>query len=284
MRGRVLWLRWLAIAAMVAAACIALGLPRSAGERPFAHWPAGAAVTVERGGDWQRARLTGDERQGLLNALARVRARDAAPGAPPEAPGPTYRIQVGRRSFLYLPRSGRVVWRGHGYRLPPDAGLALRQIAAEVERGFHGELVTWPEASRLFPLHADATLVDLATGLSLRVRRLAGRSHADVQPLTAADTSVLRLIYGGHWSWARRPILVEVAGHRLAAAMNGMPHGAGSIAGNDFPGHFCVHFLLSEVHRSGRIDPDHLLAILAAAGVRPVGPVPPAPVAAEERC
>jgi hypothetical protein len=102
-----------------------------------------------------------------------------------------------------------------------------------------------------------------------------------VQPLTAFDTAVMREIYGGRWSWARRPVLVEVGGHRLAASMNGMPHGAGSIGGNDFPGHFCIHFLLSEVHRSGRVDPQHLLAILAAAGVRPDGPAPAGPTAAD---
>ena len=51
----------------------------------------------------------------------------------------------------------------------------------------------------------------------------------------------MKEIYG-EWSWERRAIIVVVGGRRIAASMAGMPHGAGLIKDNDFPGHFCVHF------------------------------------------
>ena len=53
----------------------------------------------------------------------------------------------------------------------------------------------------------------------------------------------MKTIYQGKWSWQRKAIIVELEdGRRLAASMHGMPHGAGAIRGNNFNGHFCVHF------------------------------------------
>jgi hypothetical protein len=39
--------------------------------------------------------------------------------------------------------------------------------------------------------------------------------------------------------------------------MNGMPHGGQTIRGNNFRGQFCIHFLGSRVHRSGKVDTSH---------------------------
>jgi len=75
----------------------------------------------------------------------------------------------------------------------------------------------------------------------------------------------MKKIYGGKWSWARRAIVVEVDGYRIAASMNGMPHGGQAISGNNFDGQFCIHFLNSRTHGSDRVDPDHQAAIKKAA-------------------
>jgi hypothetical protein len=288
--------RSLAGAAAVAAAfLVAANVLWLGAARPFAGLPADSPVTVSRIGYWQQARFHGEARRGLIAALGLIARSDAvrprrgeggagggaAPGAGPSPPPPSYRIVVGDQTLVYRPGAARLTAGRRTYRLPAAADLALREAVGEAERRFHGELVTWAAANRLFPLGADATVVDLATGLRFRVRRLGGSRHADVQPLTAADAAVMRRIYGGRWSWARRPVLVEVGGRRLAASMNGMPHGAGSIAGNDFPGHSCIHFLLSTLHSSGRIDPAHLMAVLSAAGVRPRGPARPGETEAE---
>lgn len=243
------------IVAAVGAVCFALwGRAPSPGPR---------SIVVTRQGYWQRATLKGADRDAVLAALGRLGRR----AAPPAAPGPRYTFRVGSRELTYVPNARTVFAGGRWHSLPPLPAAAFAQAAAAAETAFHGELVTWSVARALFPLRTDARVVDYATGLSFWVRRLAGSRHADVQPLTAADSATMKRIYGGHWSWARRPILVEVDGHRLAASMNGMPHGAGSIPGNNFPGHFCIHFLMGEVHGSGKIDPDHLWAILTAAGV-----------------
>lgn len=130
-----------------------------------------------------------------------------------------------------------------------------------------GELVDWSKANKIFALYSKATITDVDTGLSFKVQRRGGSSHADVQPLTKTDTATMKKIYGGSWSWNRKAIIVNVGGRRLAASMNGMPHGEGAIKDNNFPGHFCIHFQNSKTHGTKRVDPAHQAAVKKAAGL-----------------
>lgn len=136
-----------------------------------------------------------------------------------------------------------------------------------LERGKpYGVLLTWNQVTEIFPRMAKAKVRDLETGLSFNVQRRAGSAHADVQPLTAQDTKIFKEIYGGSWSWRRRAIIVERDGYQIAASMHGMPHGQGAISGNNFSGHFCIHFLDSTTH-SNNIDLAHQLMVWKAAGL-----------------
>ena len=130
------------------------------------------------------------------------------------------------------------------------------------------ELVLWSEAHEIYRNFSVIKVTDVRTGLSFYARRYYGHYHADSEPLTAEDARILREIYGGEWSWERRPIIVEIDGRAIAASMNGYPHGGESIADNEFAGHFCIHFLGSRIHRTGNIDPRHQAAVLEAAGYR----------------
>lgn len=146
------------------------------------------------------------------------------------------------------------------------AGRELLVPAASGSGGAAGvELVLWSEAHKVYGNFEVITVTDVRTGKSFRARRYYGHYHADTEPLTAEDARILQEIYGG-WSWERRPILVEVDGRTIAASMNGFPHGGEAILDNDFPGHFCIHFLGSRIHRTGNIDPRHQAAVLEAAG------------------
>jgi hypothetical protein len=133
----------------------------------------------------------------------------------------------------------------------------------------YGALLVWEEVDKIFPMYATARITDIYTGASFNVQRREGSSHVDAQPLTAADTAIMKKIYGGRWSWERKGIIVEVRGYRIAASMNGMPHGSGKIDDNNFPGHFCIHFLGSTIH-SGGMDIQHHREILKAAGKLPI--------------
>lgn len=149
-----------------------------------------------------------------------------------------------------------------------DGGECLKPYLQELQAKFRfGRLMPWSQVKKIFPKFAKAKIIDFETGMSFMVQRRAGSRHADVQPLTAEDSAVMKQVYGGKWTWKRRAIIVEVNGYRVAASMNGMPHGAGAIAGNDFDGHFCVHFLDSEVHTNrGGEDLGHQLMAWKAAG------------------
>lgn len=145
----------------------------------------------------------------------------------------------------------------------------LAQRVRQLREAYYGKLLTWDEAEAFVPRMSSFALTDLDTGMTFNVQRRAGSSHADVQPLTREDTEIMKRIYNGKWSWKRKAILVLADGHVLAASMHGKPHGGDGIPDNDFPGHFCVHFLGSTTHKTQSVDPEHQLMVFKAAGKLP---------------
>ena len=111
--------------------------------------------------------------------------------------------------------------------------------------------------SKFYPDGALATIVDLNTGARLRIRRVGGHNHLDVEPANASDTAVLKRMYGGSWSWDSRAVLFIAGGRYIAAAINGMPHGAEISRSNNFDGQFCLHFYGSKTHGSGDSNSAH---------------------------
>ena len=110
--------------------------------------------------------------------------------------------------------------------------------------------------SNKIPKGATFKVKDIKTGIVFTCKRWSGANHLDAEPLTTSDTGKMRKIFG-HWSWRRRPVLVKYNGHVYAASMNGMPHGTQTIKGNNFNGHFCIHFTGSKTHGSGKVDSMH---------------------------
>ena len=118
--------------------------------------------------------------------------------------------------------------------------------------------------ANIIPKDATFTVKDVNTGKTFTVKRWAGVNHIDAEPATADDTKTMKAIYGGSWSWDRRAILVKYDGHVYAASTNGMPHGTTTIKGNDFDGHFCIHFYKSKTHGTKKVDADHQNRVEAA--------------------
>lgn len=135
-----------------------------------------------------------------------------------------------------------------------------------------GEYLDWfKEVQYIYEKGDIVTVTDVDTGKSFKVKRLYGRNHADSEPLTAEDTKIMKSIYGS-WSWNRRAIIVTINDNdgverKIAASMNGMPHGGSSIKNNNFNGHFCIHFKNSRTHSGNRLDPGHQGAVKKAAGL-----------------
>ena len=136
------------------------------------------------------------------------------------------------------------------------------------------------DVEKTFSLGKTATVYDIETGKSFKIKRTYGHNHADCETLTAADTATMKKIFGGSWSWERRAIIISVGGVKLAASMSGMPHagldkytanktvssrsggyGRGTnldaVKKNNMNGVFDIHFYKSKNHYNNKIDPKH---------------------------
>lgn len=130
------------------------------------------------------------------------------------------------------------------------------------------EMTPWfGGAENIFTRGSTAKVTHVDTGLTFYVKRRGGTKHADSEPLSQGDTDIMKKIYGGSWSWSRKAIIVEINGKKMAASMNGMPHGGSSISDNGFSGHFCIHFYQSKGHSSNKEDPDHQAMVKRAMGM-----------------
>ncbi|MET3291645.1 UNVERIFIED_CONTAM: hypothetical protein ABID98_004215 [Brevibacillus sp. OAP136] len=194
-----------------------------------------------------------------------LRSRSVAAKVQPELP--RAQITIGDREFvfdsysqLFEPARQTQLVMSNAVRKQLEKWVYL------AENAHYGQPLDWAKVKDDFARMDFATVTDLETGESFHVQRRAGSNHADVQPLTSEDTATMKRVYDGKWSWKRRAILLTIDGHTYAASMHGMPHGAGAIAGNNFPGHFCIHFQGSSTHRRNEPDPSHSLMILKASG------------------
>lgn len=141
------------------------------------------------------------------------------------------------------------------------------ETVTETKTSYKTEKPDWykDNMSAVIPRQARFQIKDVKTGIVFEARRWAGSDHMDVEPVSAKDTALMKKAYNGSWSWDRRPILILYRGHVYAASMNGMPHEDNTISGNDFDGHFCIHFLNSKTHGSDKVDSDHQYCVTVAA-------------------
>lgn len=133
-----------------------------------------------------------------------------------------------------------------------------------------------------------ATVYDIESGLSFKIKRTYGHNHADCETLTTKDTATMKKIYSGAWSWERRAVIVSVDGLKIAASMSGLPHagtdkyaanktvssrsggyGRGTnldaVKKNNMNGVFDIHFYGSKNHYNNKVDPKHQALIKTAA-------------------
>jgi peptidoglycan hydrolase-like protein with peptidoglycan-binding domain len=150
------------------------------------------------------------------------------------------------------------------------------------------KLPWFSKVSSIFSIGKVATVYDIGTGLSFKVKRTYGHNHADCEALTATDTKTMKKIFGGSWSWDRRAVIVSVGDVKIAASIAGMPHagldkyaanrtvssrsggfGRGenldAVKGNNMNGVFDVHFYGSRTHESNRTDSQHQAKVKEAA-------------------
>lgn len=123
----------------------------------------------------------------------------------------------------------------------------------------------------IFARGMNVKVTEVKTGITFWVHRWAGGNHADVEPLTAADTRRMCKIYGVSSAsqitaskyYQRHALWVTIGTRTFAASMYGVPHNddGDTIKNNDFQGQFCIHFTNSKTHTSSKVDADHQAAI-----------------------
>lgn len=170
----------------------------------------------------------------------------------------------------------------------PSRGAASAAKTAAGKNAKIEMLDWWKEANKVFSIGTTAKVTDVGTGKSFKIVRTYGGNHADCEAATLEDSKIIKSIWGGSWSWSRRPIIIEIDGRRLAASMAAMPHagvdsqpankildkrsqgyGRGynldKVKNNGMDGVFDVHFLNSRTHGTNRVDANHQKAVKKAA-------------------
>ena len=104
-------------------------------------------------------------------------------------------------------------------------------------------------------------LYDVKTGMHLKIKRMGGSSHADVEPASKSDTAKLKKM---GYSWDRRPGILYSDGKFVACSFATQPHGHQTISKNGYHGQFCLHMVGSKTHGSDHVDADHQAAIKKA--------------------
>lgn len=156
----------------------------------------------------------------------------------------------------------------------------------------YGEYLDWwTEAQYVVPVQSVFEIVDFYTGKSFMAKRTTGSGHADVEPLTAADSQKMKEIWGGTYSWERRPVIVKIDGRKVAASMSSLPHAGNDnepggievswrsddygpgynldwVKNNGVHGVVDLHFANSVRHKDGLTDTGHQDNIRIAAGIK----------------
>jgi len=104
-------------------------------------------------------------------------------------------------------------------------------------------------------------IYDIKSGQTIKIKRMGGSNHADVEPATASDTAKLKKACGGEFSWDSRPVILIANGKYVACAINTMPHGDQTLENNNYDGQFCLHMVGSKTHGSSSVNGVHQDAI-----------------------
>lgn len=161
--------------------------------------------------------------------------------------------------FILEIKSGKIFLASNTLRMIGNlAGKELKQ------RSPFGEIVNWKRVKEIIPVGEQLTVRDLDSGWKFNLKRTGGYSHADVEPLTRSDTMIIKNLYGGHLSWKRRAVVVELHRTKIAASFTGAAAGNGEIRNNDISGKMNLYFNDSDTDDGRNLS--HRVTIWRAAG------------------
>lgn len=139
-----------------------------------------------------------------------------------------------------------------------SAGSAQTQTGAQTP---------WSEVLTLLIVGESYALTDFNTGETFSMIFTGGAQHAEMECATREDTEKLQAVFGGAFSFFKRPMLISVNDTLIACSLQGEPHGESTVEGNSMPGHACLFFYESRSHVGGLSDVEHRENVAAAAGI-----------------
>lgn len=168
--------------------------------------------------------------------------------------GSFFRVQNGDGSIIgYLPMSA-----------VSNAPVQTQPEAQQDWRDYVQNLDWYKNGKNILRKGEYGMIYDIASGKTIKIYRMGGSDHADVEPATLEDTKTLYNIVGGEYSWDSRAVILITSRGAVAAAINTMPHGDQTIYDNNYEGQFCLHMLNSRTHGSDAVNQEHQKAINAA--------------------
>lgn len=108
-------------------------------------------------------------------------------------------------------------------------------------------------------LKTGSTLLvyDPSSGYGWNLRAMSLGRHCDSEPITADDTAIMNLAFGNKTTWTPKVVYVKLpSGTWTIATMHNTPHLSGTISGNNFDGHLCVHFY-RDMDEAQKNDPNY---------------------------
>lgn len=129
-----------------------------------------------------------------------------------------------------------------------------------------GKLMEWSEVKTLLVEGNSYKVIDFNTGTEFSLTYAGGENHAEAEATTAADTATLKTVFGNAFSYYKRPVVIIIGDQKVAASLQGFPHGTDSVSQNDMDGHVCLYFQGSLSHVGSLPDAEHVNLVYKAAG------------------
>lgn len=129
-----------------------------------------------------------------------------------------------------------------------------------------GEMVKWEEVKSMMTEGSSYVLTDYNTGTIFEMVYCGGEKHAEMETKTANDTTIFKDLFGGEFTYYKRPMLINLNGQFIACSIQGQPHGEDKVERNDMVGHVCLYFDDSKSHVGQLADIEHVNNISVAAG------------------
>lgn len=160
--------------------------------------------------------------------------------------------------LLFGPQDALKLWNNYRTEMEPQ----------ETQQNGPVRLVDWFDNMDGFMKRFEPfEVIDVRTGIHWNMQRFGGYTalwHADVEPMTKADTEAMTKAWGGELNPSRRPVWVKIGDKFYAASLMGFVHNTDTISTNGMEGQVCLHFRGSKIHASGHIDEAHQACIMEA--------------------